>query len=109
VPDNLLKALAALIMLLTLPTGVTHADEALRDPTRPYSLVKGIRASSPDFVVNAIIISPQRRVAIVNGRRVAVGGSLGAATVTAIEKDHLVLDARGKRIKAYLNQRARRR
>lgn len=105
--SKVLKALAALVLLFTLTTGM--AEEALRDPTRPYSPVKGIRASSPGFVVNAIIISPQRRVAIVNGRRVSVGGSLGGATVIAIEKDHLVLESGGKRIRADLNQRAMRR
>ena len=108
-PDKLLKALATLLGLVMLTSGLARADEALRDPTRPYSPVKGFRASSPSFVVNAIIISPERRVAIVNGRRVAVGGSLDGATVIAIEKDHLILETGGTRIRAELRQGAMRR
>lgn len=104
-----MTSLAMLLLLFAMAPEVVLADEALRDPTRPYSPVKGVRASSPGFVVNAIIISPQRRVAIVNGRRVAVGGSLGGATVIAIEKDHLILETGGKRIRAELNQGAIRR
>ena len=104
-----LYALATLLSLVILASGTAYADEALRDPTRPYAPIKGPRASSPGFVVNAIIISPERRVAIVNGRRLAVGGSLDGATVMAIEKDHLILETGGKRIRAELNKRAMRR
>ncbi len=104
-----MTSLATLLLLLAMAPEAVLSDEALRDPTRPYSPVKGIRASSPDFVVSAIIISPQRRVAILNGRRVAVGGSIGGATVIAIEKDHLILQTGGKRIRAELNQGAIRR
>lgn len=104
-----LKALATLLLLVMLASGTAYADLPLRDPTRPYTPIKGPRASSPSFVVNAIIISPERRVAIVNGRRLAVGGSLDGATVMAIEKDHLILETGGKRIRAELNKRAMRR
>ena len=94
---------ALLLLLLTLTSGTARAEEPLRDPTRPYSAAPDARAASPRFVVNAIIISPERRVAIVNGRRVAVGGSIAGATVVAIEKDQLTLDVGGKRITAGLN------
>ena len=93
----------ALLLFLTLSGGVARAEEPLRDPTRPYSAAKDARAASPRFVINAIIISPKRRVAIVNGRRVAVGGSIAGATVVAIEKDQLILDVGGERITAGLN------
>jgi len=109
VPNYHLNALATLLLLGMLTTGLAHADEALRDPTRPYSPIKGPRASSPGFVVNAIIISPERRVAIVNGRRVTVGGSLHGATVVSIEKNYLILETGGKRIRAELSQGAMRR
>ena len=97
------------VLLLALAPGPSQADEPLRDPTRPYSPSQDVHASSPRFVVNAIIISPQRRVAIVNGRRVTVGDSLGGATVIAIEKNQLVLELGGKRITAGLNTGATRR
>lgn len=96
-------------LLLALTPGLSQADGPLRDPTRPYSETQGTYASPPRFVVNAIIISPQRRVAIVNGRRVVVGDTVGGATVIAIEKKQLLLELGGKRITAGLNAGATRR
>ncbi|MGI9236210.1 MAG: hypothetical protein ACR2QZ_02380 [Woeseiaceae bacterium] len=101
---NSLPASAALLLFFTVTSGSAGAAEPLRDPTKPYTAVERVRTAAPRFVVNAIIISPERRVAIVNGRRVAVGGSIGDAIVTAIEKDQLVLELDGKRITAALNK-----
>lgn len=82
---------------------VSLGDEILRDPTRPYIASEYITAATPRFVVNAIIVSAERRIAIVNGRRVSVGGSVGGATVIVIEKDHLILEKDDERITAGLN------
>jgi len=103
------KPLIALALILVFAHGSVLSDELLRDPTRPYTAKERSRTSMPRFVVNAIIISPERRVAIVNGRRVAVGGSLGGATVVAIDKDQVIVEIGGKRITAGLNERAMRR
>lgn len=84
------------------------ADDAFRDPTRPYTAAERRASAAPRFVVNAIIVSDDRRVAIVNGRRVSVGSSLGGATVIAIDKHQLILDIGGKRITAGLNEGAMR-
>ena len=107
VAKNLRVILTALALAFASGTGL--ADELLRDPTRPYTTSERVLPSSPRFVVNAIIVSPKRRVAIVNGRRVGVGSSLGGATVVAIEQDQVVLESGGKRITAGLNERAMRR
>jgi len=103
------KPLIALALILVFAHGPVLPDELLRDPTRPYTATERSRTSAPRFVVNAIIISPERRVAIVNGRRVAVGGSLGRATVVAIDKDQVILEIGGKHITAGLNEGAMRR
>jgi hypothetical protein len=100
--------LAAFGLAVAFLPGMLQAEALLRDPTRPYVPVQNTPASSPRFVVNAIIISPQRRVAIVNGHRVSVGSSIGGATVTAIDKDRLVLAIGNKRITAMLNDTAAR-
>ena len=101
------SACLAIVLLLASVPGL--AGEPLRDPTRPYTPAERARESTPRFVVNAIIVSPERRVAIVNGRRLTVGASLDGATVIAIEKDQLVLELDGKRISAGLNEGAMRR
>ena len=88
---------------LALASGPGLAEEPLRDPTRPYTAAEHRAASPPRFVVTAIIVSDDRRVAIVNGRRVGVGSPLAGATVIAIEKDQLVLELDGKRVIAGLN------
>lgn len=104
------KPLITLALMLAFAPGTGLAGELLRDPTRPYTpAAEHARDSSPRFVVHTIIISPERRVAIVNGRRVAVGGSIAGARVIAIEKDQLVLEIGGKRITAGLNEGAMRR
>lgn len=100
---------ACLAVLLLLASAPGFAGEPLRDPTRPYTPAERARESTPRFVVNAIIVSPERRVAIVNGRRLTVGASLDGATVIAIEKDQLVLEIDGRRISAGLNEGAMRR
>ena len=91
------------VVTLTLISGIGLADGVLRDPTRPYTAVEQRAAGSPRFVVNAIIVSEDRRVAIVNGRRVGVGSSLSGARVISIDKDQLVLEIDGKRVTARLN------
>lgn len=103
------KLLTTLAVMLVLAHGSVLSDELLRDPTRPHTAAERSHNSTPRFVVNAIIISPERRVAIVNGQRIAVGGSLGGATVIAINKDQLILEIDGKRITAGLNEGAMRR
>lgn len=106
---DLHRNLIAALVLLISTSSLSFADEILRDPTRPYAAnVPGATTASP-FTVNAIIISEERRVAIINGRRVSVGGSVHDATVVAIEKDHLVLERNGKRIVARLSNGASRR
>lgn len=91
------------IVALTLAWSFCLADDVLRDPTRPYTTVEQRAAVPPRFVVTAIIVSEDRRVAIVNGRRVGVGSSLSGARVISIDKDQLVLDKDGKRVIARLN------
>lgn len=97
------RHLAAIALALTSAPTLCLADQPFRDPTRPYTATERGAASSPRFVVNAIIVSAERRVAIVNGRRVGVGSSFDGATVIAIEKDQLILEIGGKRITAGLN------
>ena len=102
---------ATLLLFLALLVGTASsclADELMHDPTRPWTVsVPGVATNN--FKVNAIIISTERRIAILNGQRVAVGASVHGATIVAIETDHLVLERNGKRIVARLSHGASRR
>lgn len=93
------------IVVLMLAATNVCLGESLRDPTRPYEASAVATTASPRFSVNAIIVSADRRVAIVNGRRVGIGGSIDGATVISIDKDQLVLTRNGKRITARLRDR----
>lgn len=93
-----LKNLVATILLAGCTVGSAFADGLLRDPTRPYTATERKAAAAPRYIVSAIIVSSDRRVAIVNGQRVSVGGSVDNATVVSIEKQKLVLETNGKQM-----------
>lgn len=105
------EALKNLAIVSTLLCGLScpaFGQEQLRDPTRPYAVKQRLAVAAPSYKVNAIIVSADRRVAIVNGQRVVAGGSVNGATVIAIEKDRVILEKGGKRLTTTLNDRASR-
>jgi MSHA biogenesis protein MshK len=66
----------------------------LRDPTRPLDfseadleagLTPGSRPANAGYVLQSILVSPTRRIAIVNGERVQTGDEIGDAKVVAIQ------------------------
>lgn len=76
--------------------------EVLRDPTRPYSAQPLTPVRAAPFSVTAIFVSNERRVAVVNGKRVVEGDQIAGATVIEILADGLRLDLNGKVITARL-------
>lgn len=99
--------LLAVALLLAGEHG--FAQETLRDPTRPYSAPVMLDASPARFVVNAIVNSDKRRLAIINGRRVGVGDEIGGASVVAIRMGEVVLRVDDEEQTLTLNRGARRR
>lgn len=89
--------LTVLALLLFGPL-LTNGAEPLRDPTRPYSARPYVPAPVATFNVTAILVSQERRVAIVNGQRVVEGDQVDGATVIEILTDRLRLDLHGKEI-----------
>lgn len=83
------------------------AAETLVDPTRPPSMVEksaaGVAPAPVGSGLQSIFISPQRRVALIDGKEVPVGGHVGEAKLVQIAEDHIVLkDAKGTRSVALL-------
>lgn len=106
-----MREIISTFAILLLSAGISTvclADEILRDPTRPYLPEARELAARPGYTLNAVIVSAERRVAIVNGQRVGVGGTVDGATVVAIEKTELILEKDGKRISIGLNKGASR-
>ncbi|NNF15767.1 MAG: hypothetical protein HKN70_03415 [Gammaproteobacteria bacterium] len=76
--------------------GTSSAAE-LHDPTRPdNAIVAPIGEPVARFVVSAIFVSDNRRVAIVNGKTVTTGDRIGSATVRAIDTHSVKLHYRNK-------------
>jgi MSHA biogenesis protein MshK len=85
---------------LLLACGVSSAGQAalaqaLADPMRPpqilaaeYPLASG---QAPASRLQSVLISPARRLAVIDGRVVAIGGQVGGATVVAISETEVVL------------------
>lgn len=92
---NLRRTLPILLvagaMLATLATPVA----ALRDPTRPPADQALSRTAENHPVqhwhLSSILISPQRRIAVINGHSLQVGQSLDGVRVLSIEVDQVVL------------------
>lgn len=90
-------------LLLALPFAAALAAdvnaEELVDPTRP-SHVAAARDSNttraPSWQVESIIVSPGRRLAVVNGRVVGVGDRVGGAKVTEILPYEVRLEYQGE-------------
>ena len=91
-----------LIIVLLWQT-VPVAAGSMADPTRPSRLTthpaqqtSGTVASS--WVLNSTLVSPYRRVAVINGVHVSEGETVGNATVLQIRKLDVDIQASGKRI-----------
>jgi len=75
-------------LLVLLPE--TRANAAsLPDPTRPPQRFVAPTAAGPvaedSWRLGSILIAPQRRVAVINGRSLSVGNQVSGAKVLAIE------------------------
>ena len=79
--------LVACAMLASL--GTRAQELPVRDPMRPFQAeVAGAAeaaARAPRFVLTAVLIAPQRRVAVVNGRPRRLGDHVDGAEITLIE------------------------
>jgi MSHA biogenesis protein MshK len=78
------------------------AAQALRDPTRPPVVFGrtgdgGIMGRSRDaeWVLQSVLLSPERRYAIINGELLALGGSVAGAELVAIREGEVTLRTGG--------------
>jgi hypothetical protein len=65
------------------------AELPVRDPMRPFAALPPsgpvAAEAAPRFTLTAVLIGPDRRVAIVNGTAYLLGDSVGGAKIVAIE------------------------
>lgn len=90
-----LAILAALVWVVTASTAIA---QALRDPTRP-PLAAGAKAATAridqaGWILQSVLISPERRYAIINGEVVQLGGSIAGAELVAVAEGRVTLRTR---------------
>ena len=87
------------LLVLLMPAGRVRAA-SLPDPTRPPQRFVASAASgsvvADNWQLGSILIAPQRRVAVINGRPLSVGDQVSGAKVMTIEPGQVRL-RRGSR------------
>jgi MSHA biogenesis protein MshK len=87
-----LKTLVLILLLLLLNTAV-GAD---RDPMRPPMTGPTVSKEKPSWVLNSVLFSDERHVAVINQRPVRVGDKINGARVLAIYPDKVRLSKADK-------------
>ena len=87
------------ILLAVVCTAVasTAVAQALRDPTRPPAVsTKGAagKLEQSGWILQSVLISPERRYAIINGEVVPLGGSIAGAELVAVAEERVTLRTR---------------
>lgn len=91
-----------LVAGLLLLTAMATVPAQTPDPTRPpnASELAAWRghpgAQAPAWRLESVLISERRRVAVINGRRVAEGDLIDGARVHAIEPTHALIEVEGQ-------------
>ena len=81
----------ALACLLAAAGSAYAAEPAMHDPTQPFRAAAGGETAAPAsgpqprFKVTAVLVSPTRRVAIVNGHALQEGQRIAGAEIVKID------------------------
>ena len=93
---------ALIVAGILVVVGVARAEEIpVRDPMQPYRFVAGpggVGVAAPRFALTAVLISPTRRVAIVNGKPYERGESVSGAEIVRIDADAVHLREHGNEL-----------
>ncbi|HUT40988.1 MAG TPA: hypothetical protein VM011_06550 [Gammaproteobacteria bacterium] len=91
----------ALALYATL-TALPVPGSALIDPTRPASHGQAAAAHAGEprrgWTLDSTLVAPDRRVAVINGKRVSAGESVDGARVIEIRKLDVLIQADGRRM-----------
>ena len=90
----------ATAMTLTASPALQAADAqpGLADPTRPPSVapatareIAGAPAQAAPMRLQSVLISRNRKIAVINGRSVPLGGKIDDATLVRVAETHVIL------------------
>lgn len=94
---RLIRPVTALLVLACVAGASLSAAQTLRDPTRPPAVGGKGEASKSEpsgWVLQSVLISPERRYAIINGEIVQIGGSIAGAELIAVAAERVTLRTR---------------
>ena len=94
---RLMRHTSILLAVFCLAVASTSVAQALRDPTRPPAAgAKAVagKAEQSGWILQSVLISPERRYAIINNEVVPVGGSIAGAELVAIAEERVTLRTR---------------
>lgn len=105
---NMRKVLALCLLVAGALTSFgAPAIEGLTDPTRPLHYASGgdsyLDELKKKYILNSVIVSDQRRVAVINGKRVKEGDRVRNALVSRIAKSQVTLVIDGTRVDIHLS------
>lgn len=95
--------LSLVVCLLTMSYSLLSFAE-WRDPTRPDGF-NSVVEEDP-MRLNAIIISKERRIAVISGKMLKIGDQFEGSLVTSIEPNTVQLEGRDGRITLHLVSQA---
>lgn len=85
----------ALLLLLASPLAAQAQPlgDPLRPPTAPSAAAAGSESPSQGSAteLQSVLLSPTRKLAVINGQTVALGGRIGDATLTQVTETGVVL------------------
>lgn len=82
----------AIAILSALSAAAVVQAAPFADPMRPPSILESavpMAAGGPRL--ESVLIAPDRRIAVINGQQVTVGGKVGAAEVVRITESEVVI------------------
>ena len=91
---GLMRCSSILLAVVFITAASTAFAQALRDPTRPPAAsAKGAagKAEPSGWILQSVLISPERRYAIINGEVVPIGGAIAGAELVAIAAERVTL------------------
>jgi MSHA biogenesis protein MshK len=91
-----MRAAALLVALGASSAGQAAHAQSLLDPTRPPQSGAASESASgagpaATTRLQSVLLSPGRKLAVIDGQTVPLGGRVGDATVVEISPDHVVL------------------
>jgi MSHA biogenesis protein MshK len=101
------RAAALLLLVGASPLGRAAHAQALSDPMRPPSAAASAGAAAPAAApalrLQSVLISPGRKLAVIDGITVPLGGTVDGARLVAIRESEVVLQKGAERETLKLN------